>query len=42
MIWFNRLLFFGALAMAVISIVMKDADKSPIYLLLAYILWRLK
>jgi hypothetical protein len=31
----------AALAMAVVSIVLGDADKSPVYLLLAYVLWRL-
>lgn len=30
-----------ALAMAVLSIVLGDADKSPVYFLLAYALWRL-
>ncbi len=30
-----------ALVMAVLSVVLGDADKSPVYLLLAYALWRL-
>lgn len=30
-----------ALAMAVVSIALGDADKSPLYFLLAYALWRL-
>ena len=30
-----------ALVMAVVSIILGDADKSPVYLLLAYALWRL-
>jgi hypothetical protein len=30
-----------ALALAVASVALGDADKSPIYLLLAYALWRL-
>ena len=34
-------LAIAALAMAVVSIALGDADKSPIYLLLAYALWRL-
>ena len=30
-----------ALVMAVLSVVLGDADKSPVYFLLAYALWRL-
>jgi hypothetical protein len=30
-----------ALVMAVVSIILGDADKSPVYFLLAYALWRL-
>jgi len=34
-------LAIAALTMAVVSIALGDADKSPVYLLLAYALWRL-
>lgn len=34
-------LVIGSLAMAVASVALRDADKAPVYLLLAYALWRL-
>lgn len=34
-------LAIASLAMAVLSIALGDADKAPVYLLLAYALWRL-
>ena len=37
----NRALSLGALGLGVASIFLNDADKSPIYFLLAYVLWRL-
>jgi hypothetical protein len=37
----DTVLAVAALAMAVASIALGDADKSPVYLLLAYALWRL-
>ena len=37
----NRTLSLAALAMGVASIFLNDSDKSPIYFLLAYVLWRL-
>ncbi|MEE9211129.1 MAG: hypothetical protein V3U29_00575 [Phycisphaeraceae bacterium] len=38
----NRLLLVAAGAMGVASFtILNDADKSPIYFLLAYVLWRL-
>lgn len=38
---FNRLLAIGAFALGVASILLQDADKSPLYFLLTYVLWRL-
>jgi hypothetical protein len=38
----DTVLAIAALAMAVLSAAMGDADKSPLYLLLAYVLWRLR
>jgi len=37
----NRTLSLAALAMGAASIFLNGADKSPIYFLLAYVLWRL-
>jgi hypothetical protein len=32
----------AAIAMGIASVFLNDADKSPIYFLIAYILWRLR
>lgn len=37
----DTILAVAALAMAILSIALGDADKSPIYFLPAYALWRL-
>jgi hypothetical protein len=39
-IWFNRALALASLALAIVSIVMNDADKAPVYVLLSYVLLR--
>lgn len=39
--WLDRCFAFIALAMAILSFVMRDADKAPLYLLVAYLLARL-
>jgi len=41
LIWFNRVLALAALALGIFSIFIHDADKSPIYFLLAFVLWQL-
>ena len=35
----NRVLAVGAVGMGIASILMRDADKAPIYFVLGYILW---
>ncbi len=39
--YLDRLLALGAAVLGVVSVFLRDADKSPLYFLLAYILWRL-
>jgi hypothetical protein len=41
MVLLNRMLFVVSLFMIFLSIYMKDVDKAPIYVLLAYIFLRL-
>jgi hypothetical protein len=36
----DLLLAVGAVLMAVVSVALNDADKAPLYALLAYLLWR--
>lgn len=36
----DRALAVAAVLMAVISVLLNDADKAPLYALLAYVLWR--
>jgi len=38
----NRILAICALLMGIVSIGLRDADKSPLYFLLAFVLWQLK
>jgi hypothetical protein len=38
----NRILMVGALALGVFSVFVRDIDKLPIYLLLAYVFWRVR
>ena len=38
----NRIIGISAFVMGIASILLRDADKSPLYFLAAYILWRLK
>ena len=38
---FDLVLSTVAAALGVASIVMRDADKAPLYFLLAYVLWRI-
>ncbi len=40
-VWVDRFLLFVSIALGIISIILKDADKSPIYFLFAYVFWRL-
>ena len=37
----DRALAVTAVLMAVVSVMLNDADKAPLYALLAYLLWRL-
>lgn len=39
--WLDAALAAGAAALGVASIALGDADKSPLYFLLSYLLWRL-
>ena len=41
-IWINRIFALASLALGIASVFLKDIDKLPIYLLLTYILLRLK
>jgi hypothetical protein len=38
----DRALAVAAVLMAVVSVFLNDADKAPLYALLAYVLWRLE
>jgi CBS-domain-containing membrane protein len=40
--YLDRALALMAAAMGAISVLLGDADKSPLYFLLAYTLWRLR
>jgi hypothetical protein len=41
--YLDRILAVAAFAMGVVSIVwLRDADKSPIYFLVGYVLWRIR
>jgi hypothetical protein len=37
----DRVLAIAAVLMAVVSVLLNDADKAPLYALLAYALWRI-
>ena len=37
----NLALSAGSAALGIASIAMRDADKAPLYFLLAYVLWRI-
>jgi len=42
MIHINKVLMVLCIIAGVVSILIRDADKSPLYFLLAYVFWRLK
>lgn len=40
LVWLDRILALGSLALGIVSIFINDVDKCPIYFMLAYALWR--